>query len=148
MQATEARPPQEVSPAHNPDLRLNICVVFTSLEETTAAMRAAGKLADRLGVLITLVVPVVVSYQLPLEQPPVPRYWNEERLRALAAEAGVETRVRIYPCRDFLDKLKEVVKPRSLVVIGGKSFWWFSSANRLARLLRRLGHEVILAETE
>lgn len=128
--------------------RLNISVVFTSVEKTLAALRAAGVLANKLHARITLIVPEVVSYQLPLEQPPVLREWNERRFHVLAAQSSVETAVRFYLCRDRDATLARVLKPNSLVVLGGPKRWWPTTESRLARKLRKSGHEVILAETE
>jgi len=53
------------------DQQLNIAVVFTSVESTLAALKEAGNLANSLGARITLVVPQVVPFPLPLETPPV-----------------------------------------------------------------------------
>jgi hypothetical protein len=47
------------------DQKLNIAVVFTSVESTLAALKEAGNLANSLGAKITLVVPQVVPYPLP-----------------------------------------------------------------------------------
>ena len=131
-----------------PESRLNVSVLFTSVEATTAALRTAGALATRLGGHITLLVPEVVPYHLPLNKPAVLHDWNERRFRVLAAESPVETTVRFYFCRDRDETLASVLKPHSLVVLGGKKHWWPTSESRLAKRLRRLGHEVILTETE
>jgi hypothetical protein len=128
--------------------RLNISVIFTSVDGTKAALRAAGTLANRLGARITIVVPEVVPYHLPLNKPAVPQDWNERRFRVMAAESPVDTTVRFYLCRDREETLASNLKPHSLVVIGGKDRWWPTSESRLAGRLRRLGHEVIMAETE
>jgi hypothetical protein len=53
------------------DQKLNIAVVFTSVEATPAALKEAGALATSLGARITLLVPQIVPYPLPLESPPV-----------------------------------------------------------------------------
>ena len=53
------------------DSRLEISVVFTSVESTLAALRHAGVLAHRLAGRITLLVPQIVPYPLPLTSPPV-----------------------------------------------------------------------------
>ncbi len=134
--------------AGNAESRLNVCVIFTSVEGTMAALRTAGTLASRLGARITLVVPEVVPYRLPLNKPPVLHDWNEKRFRVLAAGCPVDTSVRFYQCRDRDETLERVMKPHSLIVIGGKNHWWPTSDRRLAARLRRKGHEVILAETE
>jgi hypothetical protein len=131
-----------------PVSQLNVCVVFTSVEGTMAALRTAGTLANRLGACITLVVPEVVPYHLPLDKPAVLHDWNERRFRVLVAESPVNTTVRFYFCRDRDETLVSILKPHSLVVIGGKKRWWPTSESRLAKRLRKFGHEVILAEKE
>jgi hypothetical protein len=57
--------------------KLNIVVVFTSIESTLAALKEAGTLAHSLGAQIKLVVPQVVPYPLPLDSPPVLVEFNE-----------------------------------------------------------------------
>jgi hypothetical protein len=88
------------------DSKLNISVVFTSVDATLAALKEAGRLlgnplgnqANSLGGRITLVVPQIVPYPLPLTSPPVLVDFNERRLRVIASDCRVETRVSIYLC--------------------------------------------------
>src|ERR1022692_3570619 len=124
--------------------KFNIAVVFTSIESTLSALRKAGALANRLCACITLIVPQVVPYPLPLTSPPVLVDFNERRLRVLAGHCRVETRVAIYLCRDPLETLKSVLKPHSLVVVGSRKRWWPTAEKRLAAKLRRAGHEVMV----
>ena len=135
-------------PIEETESRLNVAVVFTSVESTLAALRKAGALANRLSGRITLLVPQVVPLPLPLTSPPVLLDWNERRFRVIASESPVETTVRIFLCRDRLETLRTVLRPRSLVVIGGRKRWWPTAEKRLAGKLHRDGHEVILTETE
>jgi hypothetical protein len=130
------------------EAQLNVTVLFTSVDGTMAALRAAGTLANKLGGCITIMVPEIVPYHLPLNKPPVVHDWNEKRFRVMAAESPVETSVRFYLCRDRDEMLARQLKPHSLVVLGGKKHWWPTRESRLAKRLRTLGHEVILAETE
>jgi hypothetical protein len=131
------------------DPRLNISVIFTSVEATLAAMRKAGGLASSLGARITILAPQIVPFPLPLESPPVLLDWNERRFRAIANQSPVETIVRLYLCRDEVETLKKALRPRSVVVIGGrKRRWPFTREKRLAATLRRAGHEVIVSELE
>jgi hypothetical protein len=133
------------------DQKLNISVVFTSLESTLAALKEAGNLASSLGERIKLVVPQVVPYPLPLETPPVLLEFSENRFRLMASESPVETTVQIYLCRDRLETLTSVLKPGALVVVGGRRRrwpWWPTKDERLARKLRRTGCEVLFKETE
>lgn len=129
--------------------KLNIAVGFTSVEATLAALRRAGLLASSLGARITLHVPQLVPYPLPLERPPVLLDWNQRRFRVIAGASPVETVVRLYLCRDKVETLNRALSVGSLVVIGGPKVWWpFTREKRLAAALRLLGHEVIFIETE
>jgi len=139
-----AKPPQEPV-AGEADSELNIAVIFTSIEPTLSALRRAGALANRLRARITLMVPQVVPYPLPLTEPPVPLEITERRFRVIADQTPVETTVRIYLCRDRVEALTAVLRPHSLVVIGDRGGWWSSEEKRLGRRLRRAGHEVVLA---
>ena len=137
-----------LQPAEVTEAQLNVTVLFTSVEGTMAALRTAGTLASKLGGRITIVVPEVVPYHLPLNEPAVRHDWNETRFRVLAAESAVETSVRFYLCRDENEMLTKTLGPHSLVVLGGKRHLWPTRESRLAKRLRGLGHEVIFTETE
>ncbi len=127
---------------------LHISVIFTSVEATRTALERAWTLAGNLGARIALLVPQVVPFPLPLEKPAVPIEWNEARFREIAGQSPVETAVHIYLCRDAIETLTLVLRSGSIVVVGCKCKRWLSSEVRLARRLRRLGHEVILTEKE
>jgi hypothetical protein len=130
------------------DQQLNIAVVFTSVESTLAALKEAGNLADSLGARITLVVPQVVPFPLPLETPPVLVEFNENRFRVMASKSPVETSVQIFLCRDRFETLAAVLKPGSIVVLGGRKRWWPTKDESLARQLRHAGYEVLFKETK
>jgi hypothetical protein len=138
--------------AEETDSKLNISVVFTSVDATLAALQEAGDLlgkqASSLGGHITLIVPQIVPYPLPLASPPVLVDFNERRLWVIASDCRVETRVCIYLCRDPLETLKSVLKPHSLVVVGSRKRWWPTAEKRLACKLRSAGHEVIVTERD
>src|ERR1700685_3621814 len=124
------------------DSKLDISVVFTSVDATLTALKEAASLANSLGGRITLIVPQIVPYPLPLTTPPVLVDFNERRLRVIASQCRVETRVSIYLCGDPLDILQSVLKPHSLVVVGSRKRWWPTAEKRLAKKLRRFGHQV------
>jgi hypothetical protein len=128
--------------------KLDISVVFTSVDATLAALKEAGNLARSLGGRITLIVPQIVPYPLPLTSPPILVDFNERRLRVIASDCRVETRVSIYLCRDALETLRSVLKPNSLVVVGTRKRWWPTAEKRLAKKLRCLGYEVVVTERE
>lgn len=127
---------------------LNITVVFTTVEATIAALKKAGNLAESLGAQITLVVPQIVPFPLPLTSPPVLLEFQENRFREIAAQSPVDITVQLYLCRDGMDTLNKVLKTHSLVVVGGRKRFWPTLAQRLARRLRKSGHEVILTEVK
>ncbi len=129
--------------------RLNINVVFTSVDATLAALKEAGRLADRLAACITLVVLQIVPYPLPLTSPTVSVEWNERRFRVIANKSPVETIIHLYLCRDRFETLLSVLKRGSLVVVGGRKHWWWRTPEKaLVRTLQRAGHEVIFTGTE
>ena len=128
--------------------RLNIFVLFTSVDATLAALKQAGRLAAELGGRIILMALQVVPYPLPLTRPPVGIDWNERRLRLIAGDSRVETVVHVCLCRDGEQTLQQSLGPHSLVVLGGRKRWWPTRESKMARRLRRGGHEVILIETE
>jgi hypothetical protein len=128
--------------------KLNIAVVFTSVEATLAALKEAGRLADSLHARVELIVPQVVPYPLPLQSPPVLIDFNEKRFRIIASQSPVETIVRIYLCRDAAETLPKVLRRGSLVVMGGRHRWWPTREKAMARILRKAGHEVVFKELE
>lgn len=134
---TQARLPEESS--------LNVVVIFTSTEATIAALKRAGTMAENLGANVTLVVPQVVPYPLPLTSPPILLDFQERRFCEIASKSPIALRVRLYLCRDELETLKSVLTPHSLIVMGGRRRFWPTRESRLARKLQA-GHEVIFTE--
>ena len=124
---------------------LNVTVVFTAMNDTIAALKMAGAMAESLAARLTLLVLQIVPFPLPLTSPPVPLEFQEKRFRQIAEQSPVDTTVLLYLCRDRDDALRKALKPHSLVVIGGRERFWPTLASRMARRLRRDGHEVILA---
>ena len=127
------------------DSELDIAVIYTSIKPTLSALRRAASLANHLRAHITLMVPQIVPYPLPLTAPPVPIDFTERRFRVIASETPVETTVRIYLCRSRREALTAALRPHSLVVIGDRGGWWPTAEKRLGRQLRRAGHEVVFA---
>ena len=126
--ANTAFPPPATTPETGSGL--NISVVFTSVEATLEALKRAGTLASRLGGRITLLVPQVVPYQLPLTSPPILLDWNERRFQVIASESPVHTKVLLYLCRDRLATLSRALAPCSLVVIGVRKRWWLTAETK------------------
>jgi hypothetical protein len=148
MSITVEKTPLSWSPSQERDQQLNIAVLFTSVESTLAALKEAATLANQLSAHIRLIVPQIVPYPLPLENPSVQLEFSKSRFRVMVSESGVETSVQIYLCRDPFTALKSALQPGSIVVLGGPKRWWPTESQMLARRLRRAGYEVIFKETE
>jgi hypothetical protein len=137
------------APALAMDNGLEVVVVYTSVKQTLAALRTAGSLAHDLGARIRMVVPEIVPFPAPLDQPLVERSFAERKFGTIAGESAVETTVNICLCREWEDGVLQSVKPRSIVVLGAAKRWWRSRRERrLAQMLRDRGHQVILLESE
>ena len=127
---------------------LEVTVVFTDMRSSLNALKTAALLAGGLNARVRLVVPQVVSYELPLNEPPIPTDFIEQQIGHLVSDLDVETQVDICLCRNKKESLLRTLKPHSVTVVGSRRRWWPTWETRLARQLRRGGHEVILTETE
>lgn len=133
-------------PATGAGSGLEVAVVYTEVKQTLAALRAAGRLARGLRARIHLVVPQVIPYPAPLEQPLIENGFAARKFKTIAEESAIETRVDICLCRDWEAGVLQCVQPRSIVVVGTAKRWWRSGRERrLARTLRKRGHVILLA---
>ena len=138
-----------VAPLHTAEgaaPQLEVVVVFTDAVGTVAALRNAEGLAQQLDAHLRLLVPYEVPYALPLAKPPVPVEFLEGQIRNMAGKINLDVAAQVYLCRDKKRALDILMKPHSLVVIGGKKRWWPTSAQKLAQHLQKCGHNVIFAE--
>jgi hypothetical protein len=137
--------PSSRTEAH-PTLEVN--VVFTTYRSTLAALKTAGNLVRHLDARIRLLVAQVVPFALPLDCPPVSVPFTQERCRSLASECAEasEVQINLYLCRDKRQVLRQVLRPRSLIVVGGSRRWWSTPEEKLATMLRNDGHRVIFAD--
>lgn len=129
-----------------PELEVN--VVYTRLPGAAKTLHTASGLARGLGARVTVHVPQVIPYPLELKAPPVSVPFAEQQLLALAGEQPVETNIQMYLCRDLTETIRRVLKPDSVVVIGGRKRWWPTPEKKLAAILRRDGHRVILTHAD
>jgi hypothetical protein len=136
-------------PDNDSTRKLEVNVIFTTDRGTQAALKTAGELASDLGARINLVAPKAVPWALPLTCPPVATRWIEQRLFNLVCEGGrgfSDINIYVLICRNKFQALEKSLKPKSLVVIGGKMPWWPCETKSIARMLGRHGHRVIFAE--
>jgi hypothetical protein len=144
VQSTPAHPVARTS--GDPQFEIN--VIFTTVKGTYAAMKAGQELAQDLDAQILLLVPQVVPIQFPLSNPPVSIAFTVRRAYelALACQNGVDISVQVYLCGDRRACLLAVLKPQSLVIIGGQRRWWPTPDLKLANLFRAKGHRVIFVD--
>jgi hypothetical protein len=138
--AGKALPAGECIPS---DHRSEVVVLHTDLETTRRALKAAAKLAAGRAAIIRLLVPQVVPYPLPIDDPPVPVQFAEQQLLDMLPDPSVEASIDVRLCRDLTVALASALRPVSLVVVGGRKRWWPTRESRLARRLARLGHQVV-----
>src|SRR5574341_480479 len=118
---------------------LSVTVLFTGMDHTIAALRKAERLASGLDARILLLVPVVVPYALPLTEPPVRPDFLVRKLCGVMGHQPGTTGICVCLCRDLRQACREVLKPESLVMIGGRRRWWRTREQGIARELGEIG---------
>ena len=135
----------EGTEGHQPG-RFEVNVIFTDPQATVAALKAAGSLARDLGACIRVRAAISVPYALPLDEPPVSLPFTERLLSNLVGrleQDDFQPTIDLYLCRNQVETLLRVLKPNSLVVIGGQKHWWPTVERRMANALRSEGHRVV-----
>jgi hypothetical protein len=125
---------------------LEVSVVFTDREGSLAALGLAEGLARDLGARIRLLMPFQVPYTLPLTRPQVPVDFLRHQILDVAGKCQVEIAAEIWLCRDKRQALLFLLRPNTLIVVGGSKRWWPTAAQLLARAIQREGHQVVFAE--
>ncbi len=126
--------------------RLEISVVFTDVATTRCAVETVRRLAQGFPARISILVPQVIPYPLPLDQPAVPVSFTREALRKIFESEDAELSLTVFLCRDRMEAIRAAVPAGSLLAIGAASRHWWNSAARLSRRLERSGYRVILIE--
>jgi len=121
-------------------------VVFTSVDDTLAAVRVAAGIARAMGAPLKVVHFRVVPHPMAVDAPfgvsPIETDEFRERVRA----EGVEARVRVYLCRHERRAIPMAFKRRSIVVLAGRRRRWPTTAERLRRRLEAAGHYVVFVD--
>jgi hypothetical protein len=129
------------------ELRTNaVYVLYTSIDETFAALRIAGAFAAALSVPLLLVHYRAVPYPLSVDTPAgISPIQSEEFLERLCADR-LDVQRRVYLCRDDRRAIGLVFSQPSLVVVGGRRRWWPTRAEGWRRALEAAGHYVVFVE--
>ena len=126
--------------------KIEIALLFTYPEATVKALERTGTLVLGLNARIKLIALLTVPYALALNSPPVSVAFTEQRLLEIARESPVETTAYLYICRCPLETLTSVLKPGSVLIVGGRKEWWPAWERKLARKLESAGFQIILLE--
>ena len=132
-------------------LPVEVNVIHTDPVGTATALEFATRMARNLGACIRVRAAVSVPLQLPMDQSLISVQFMEQLLCDVALEFGAgidEKTVQVHLCRDRLETLLRILKPRSFVVVAGRKRWWPTPASRLAQALRDDGHDVVFVRVE
>jgi len=122
----------------------SVYVVFTTLEETHAALRAAASFASPLGVPVTLLHFQIVPYPQPIDAVAGVSPIATDAFGATLERNGVEVRRRVYACREFDAAIRSVLPTPSLVIVGVRGRRWpLPPREQLRRRLEAAGHFVV-----
>jgi hypothetical protein len=120
-------------------------IVATGEDGTRCALREAKRLAGGSGTRLVVLVPHVLSSFWTATDPSETQVLSD-RYRALATDAGVNAVVHVCVCRRIDDVFRWMLRRHARIIVGGRRGWWVpSAAERIARRLTRLGHEVVFA---
>jgi hypothetical protein len=122
-----------------------VYVLAVGSVSTRAALMAAIPLSKGMRARLVVLVPQVVPYPLPVDQPPEATEFIHRRFRSLVQELEGDAEIVVHLCRTPNDVV-QAIPPDSTVVVGGRSrYVWPTREERLSRHLIRLGHHVVFA---
>lgn len=129
----------------------SFCVnlVYTQPEATAAALRAAESLAQDLESTIHVRALVPVPCQLEIDC----GFYSAQALIGLLEKLlqrvgsnRCEYVLHVYVCRSRIETLLRVLRPSSLLVIGGRRRFWPTAEGRIAKAMRAAGHSVAFVD--
>ena len=120
-----------------------VTVPYTTPELTRAALCHAGVCSD-LDVHVSLVDVQVVPFPCPIDQAPIDNKYSRSRLEALLSETRLPGRAAVLYTRDWLEGIRRVLEPKSLIVMATRKRWWPTREEKLARSLSNAGYQVML----
>ena len=148
MRTTTSVDSLEASGLHRRRFGAAVHVVATTLSGTRAAMRAATALAKEVESRVHVIAARQVSSDSSSDQ-------QSAAARAFAQEIMQwpetrSSRADVLPCLcKRLSDVAQLLTPQSVVVIGGRSRWWWASREqRLADTLTAEGHRVLFVSAD
>ena len=120
---------------------LRVVVPYTTPELTRNALGHAAA-SDDLDIHVYLVDLQVIPFHA--DEPPVDEEFSERRLDDLLKESGVPGKSVVLYTADWFRGFTKILQPESLVILATKRTWWPTREKKLARMLIRAGHQVVL----
>jgi hypothetical protein len=124
------------------EAELDLVVPFTTPELTRAALDAANQMGAGLNATLRLVKVQVVPYPLDLSQSPVYIDFLKDQIGQFQSELPVAGDIRL--AREFEAGLLGTLGSESVVILATPRRPWRTHNERLAAMLRRAGHKVVL----
>src|SRR6266568_3709324 len=135
-----ARDSEALDAEHQPTVQ----VIATTIDGTQAALKTAVPLAKGSGAKLIVVVPRIVPYALPADEPCGASELAGEKYRRVISDLGGSGQVQVCRCRRLQDVIDRLVSPDATVVVGGPCGGWrMSPEQRFADRLGRGGRRVI-----
>jgi hypothetical protein len=120
--------------------------MFTTADETFAALRVAAELGRAMAVPLTLIHIRAIPYPLPLEAPAGISPIETSEFMTRVRSEDIEVRMRVYLCRRVDPVIPMIFRSHSLIVIGGRRNWWRTPSKRLRKSLEAAGHFVVFVD--
>jgi len=130
---------------------LSVNVVYTGPETTITALRAADSLARALSATVHIRAIIAVPRQLAVEFAFTSVRFLKGLISDLVEQVGsrsCEYVLHIYVCRSRIKTLLRVLRPASLLVIGGRRRLWPTAESRLAKAATSAGHSVAFVDVK
>ena len=131
-------------------MSLSVNVVYTGPETTMKALQAAQSFVGELNSTVHIRAMIAVPRQLGMAEGLVSRRFFQKLLSDLVKRVGsdrCEYVLHFYLCRNRIETLLKVLRPSSLVVIGGRRRLWPTAESRLSKAAVAAGHSVAFIET-
>lgn len=130
---------------------LSVNVVYTGPETTLPALRATLSLIRDLSAIVHIRAMIAVPRQLAMEFAFSSIQFLKRRICDLVERVGsrhCEYVVHIYVCRSRIETLLSVLRPASLLVIGGRRRLWPTAESRLSKAAISAGHSVAFVDAK
>jgi len=139
------------SDSGSPARLLSVNIVYTGPQTTLPALRAADSLARDLRATVHIRAMISVPRQLAMEFAFSSIQFLKRLIGDLVERVGSERSeyvLHIYLCRSRIETLLQVLRPPSLLVIGGRRRLWPTAESRLSKAAISAGHSVAFVDAK